>query len=84
MKQTRLHRIIAALLLLVFLGVPVSAENDGEAVRFTSIPDIFNWNISNPQPGWEESMDWLFTNLKKDGPDFSKIESKGGDDLIIY
>lgn len=73
MKQTRLHRILTALLLLVLLGVPVSAENDSEAVRFTSIPDIFNWNISNPQPGWEESMDWLFTNLKKDGPDFTLV-----------
>jgi len=40
-------------------------------IRFTSVPDIFNWNISNPQPGWEEALDWFFSRLKKEGPDFN-------------
>jgi len=41
-----------------------------EAIRFTSVPDLFNWNIGNPQPGWEEALDWYFTRLKQEGPDF--------------
>lgn len=41
-----------------------------DVIRFTSVPDIFNWNISNPQPGWEETLDWFFTRLDEEGPDF--------------
>lgn len=41
-----------------------------EEIRFTSVPDIFNWNIGNPQPGWEETIDWFFDRLHKEGPDF--------------
>ncbi|PXA03530.1 hypothetical protein DDZ13_11140 [Coraliomargarita sinensis] len=46
------------------------AASDNEVIRFTSAPDIFNWNISNPQPGWEDALDWYFTRLKTEGPDF--------------
>ncbi|MEM7474259.1 MAG: metallophosphoesterase [Planctomycetota bacterium] len=42
-----------------------------EEIRFTSVPDIFNWNISNPQPGWEDTLDWFFNRLQKEGPDFT-------------
>jgi len=48
------------------------ADEPGE-VRFTSIPDIFNWNIGNPQPGWEDSLDWLFGRLHSEGPDFTMV-----------
>jgi hypothetical protein len=46
---------------------------NGEAteIRFTSVPDIFNWNIGNPQPGWEDTLDWFFDRLQKEGPDFT-------------
>lgn len=54
------------------MGTLFSAEQEPvEAIRFTSVPDIFNWNINNPQPGWEDSLDWFFTRLKEDGPDFT-------------
>jgi hypothetical protein len=43
---------------------------EDDSIRFTSVPDIFNWNISNPQPGWEETLDWFFTRLHAEGPDF--------------
>jgi len=48
-------------------------EQAAAAVRFTSVPDIFNWNIANPQPGWEASLDWFFTRLKDEGPDFTLV-----------
>ncbi len=35
-----------------------------EPVRFTSVPDIFNWNVPNPTPGWEDTLDWFFDRLK--------------------
>jgi hypothetical protein len=38
---------------------------------FTSFPDLFNWNIGYPQPGWEEAMDWFLGGMKKEGPAFS-------------
>ncbi|MEM7395321.1 MAG: hypothetical protein AAF492_23565, partial [Verrucomicrobiota bacterium] len=60
------------LLLLLMTPFCVAATALGEEeVRFTSVPDIFNWNISNPQPGWEDALDWFFVRLKKEGPDFN-------------
>lgn len=66
--------------LLITLGVCCTAfcedgnnpaRNQAKEIRFTSAPDIFNWNISNPQPGWEDTLDWFFKRLKKEGPDFT-------------
>lgn len=39
--------------------------------HFTSYPDLFNWNINYPQPGWEDAMDWYLEGMKKEGPAFS-------------
>ena len=59
---------ISASLFSYFL---VAAADKSESLRFTSVPDIFNWNISNPQPGWEETIDWFFDRLQKEGADFT-------------
>ena len=48
-----------------------STRSHAEEIRFTSVPDIFNWNISNPQPGWEDTLDWFFDRLQEEGPDFT-------------
>jgi len=47
-----------------------TSENDAE-FQFTSFPDLFNWNIKYPQPGWEKAMDWFLTGMKTEGPAFS-------------
>ena len=47
-----------------------SSDNDA-SFRFTSFPDLFNWNIKYPQPGWEEAVDWFLVGMKKEGPAFS-------------
>ncbi|MDX1680701.1 MAG: hypothetical protein R3242_08220, partial [Akkermansiaceae bacterium] len=63
-----------ALLLFSFISLLPALKADDksdDAIRFTSVPDIFNWNISYPQPGWEEAMDWYFDRLKEEGPDFT-------------
>lgn len=45
-------------------------SEDGANFHFTSIPDLFNWNIKYPQPGWEDAMDWFLDGMKKEGPAF--------------
>ncbi|MEM9345469.1 MAG: metallophosphoesterase [Planctomycetota bacterium] len=72
MKNRRLPRLFAALLLMS-ASIIVTAEEKTQAVRFTSAPDIFNWNIDYPTPGWEDTMDWYFKKLKSDGPDFTLV-----------
>ncbi len=47
-----------------------TSENEAE-FHFTSYPDLFNWNIYYPQPGWEQAMDWFLGGMKKEGPAFS-------------
>lgn len=68
----KIHPIKTALLITsgALLSATLHAADDEGAIRFTSAPDIFNWNISNPQPGWEATLDWFFTRLAEEGPDF--------------
>jgi hypothetical protein len=47
-----------------------TSENDA-TFNFTSYPDLFNWNIQYPQPGWEEAIGWFLDGMKKEGPAFS-------------
>ena len=49
-----------------------TSENNA-SFRFTSFPDLFNWNIKYPQPGWDEAMDWFLHGMKQEGPAFSLI-----------
>ncbi|ARN56447.1 metallophosphoesterase family protein [Sedimentisphaera salicampi] len=46
-------------------------SDKGANFCFTSFPDLFNWNIDYPQPGWEDAMDWFLGGMKKEGPAFS-------------
>lgn len=46
-----------------------TSEDDAN-FHFTSVPDLFNWNIKYPQPGWEDAMDWFLDGMKKEGPAF--------------
>ncbi len=69
-----MKRILLILAVFLCAAIPASAQKanqDDKEIRFTSVPDIFNWNIGNPQPGWEEALDWFFKRLKKEGPDFN-------------
>ena len=56
------------------LGGSLAAQEQKKAadeVKFTSVPDLFNWNIGNPQEGWEETISWFFDLIQKEGPDFN-------------
>ena len=64
--------LLCAAMLLMSAGLLTThADESSDEIKFTSVPDIFNWNISNPQPGWEDTLDWFFKLLKKEGPDFN-------------
>jgi len=49
-----------------------TTENDA-TFCFVSYPDLFNWNIKYPQPGWEDAVGWFLDGMKKEGPAFSLI-----------
>ena len=59
------------IILSLFVSFLITSQAFSEEIRFTSVPDIFNWNISNPQPGWENVIGWFFDRLQQDGPDFT-------------
>ena len=70
-----MQRILLRMLSILFVIcaielTPLAIGQETAAIRFTSVPDIFNWNISNPQPGWEETLAWFFDRLQEEGPDF--------------
>ncbi len=46
-------------------------SDNGAPLHFTSFPDLFNWNIKYPEPGWEGAMDWFLDGMKAEGPAFS-------------
>jgi hypothetical protein len=71
MKTREHHLRIAAFFCacVCILSLLVVNARAGD-IRFTSVPDIFNWNISNPQPGWEDTIDWFLDRLQEEGPDF--------------
>ncbi len=46
-------------------------SDNGANFHFTSFPDLYNWNIDYPQPGWEDAMDWFLEGMKTEGPAFS-------------
>ena len=71
MKFARTFQIVALLIVYLCGSHVALAADKTEPIRFTSVPDIFNWNISNPQPGWEDTVGWFFERLQKDGPDFT-------------
>jgi hypothetical protein len=75
--------MLAGVLLAWFAGSPAGAHpvqkkpfefptsENHASFHFTSFPDLYNWNIKYPQPGWEDAMDWFLAGMKKEGPAFS-------------
>lgn len=66
----RCFRLSLVLGICLGLSPALAAEGD-EEIRFTSVPDLFNWNIGYPQEGWEDTLDWFFDRLVAESPDFT-------------
>ncbi len=62
--------LVILVLFTLTITLPIFAE-DSDEIKFTSVPDLFNWNIDNPQEKWEDALNWFFNHLQKDGPDFT-------------
>ncbi|MFN3193764.1 MAG: metallophosphoesterase family protein [Aureliella sp.] len=71
LRDLKIQTFSLRMALCFWMAAIAVADLRGQEIRFTSVPDIFNWNIGNPQPGWEDSLDWFFDRLQKDGPDFT-------------
>ena len=71
MKLASILRNVFFASLFSGLAATASAKETKDEIKFTSVPDLFNWNIGNPQKGWEETIGWFFDRLQKEGPDFT-------------
>lgn len=72
-KQTQFRMLFVMAAAFLASTSTANSQEQSDVVRFTSVPDIFNWNISNPQPGWEDTLDWFFDRLQDEGPDFTLV-----------
>ncbi len=70
MKVRTLTAILVAMLLC---GACTEDAVVDSSFHFTSFPDFFNWNIRNPEPGWDQAVGWYLDQVKKDGPAFALI-----------
>lgn len=73
-----MRKIVSILLCLFSVSTNVHSQSfefptsdNGASFHFSSFPDLFNWNINYPQPGWEDAMDWYLDGMKKEGSAFS-------------
>jgi hypothetical protein len=51
-------------------AVAAQQSSPDSTFRFVSVPDMFNWDIPNPQPGWEGAIDWFLTQVESEDPSF--------------
>jgi hypothetical protein len=79
MKQIRIfkdfHCIRFLLWIILYVGI-ANAQNESdkdetkEEWTFVSMPDFLNVDTTYPQPGWEETLDYVLTAVKSENPDF--------------
>ncbi|MCB0669841.1 MAG: metallophosphoesterase [Saprospiraceae bacterium] len=50
-----------------------SSETAPKAWTFVSMPDFLNVDCDYPQIGWEESLEYILTAVKKEDPDFLMV-----------
>jgi hypothetical protein len=53
-------------------GLTVGQQTEPDDTTFVSVPDMYNWDIANPQSNWEDAIDWFFNQLTAvEGADFA-------------
>jgi len=62
--------ILNAILWVAKAEVPVSGVSSAKPWRFVSIPDFVNVDLTYPQPGWEETLDYVLNAIKAENPEF--------------
>lgn len=62
--------ILNAIFWLAKAEVPEGGVSSGKPWRFVSIPDFVNVDLTYPQPGWEEALDYVLKSIKAENPEF--------------
>jgi type 1 glutamine amidotransferase len=62
--------ILNAILWVAKVEVPPKGVSSVKPWRFVSIPDFLNVDLTYPQPGWEETLDYVLKAIKAENPEF--------------
>jgi len=62
--------ILNAILWVAKADVPAGGAASAKPWRFVSIPDFLNVDVTYPQPGWEETLDYVLKAVKAENPEF--------------
>ncbi len=71
-----MRKLITSTLLVLSLSIcmvtasPVVHGQEEERVTFVSSPDLFNFDVPNPMPEWEDAVDWYLTQVESEDPDY--------------
>ncbi|MBN2316498.1 MAG: ThuA domain-containing protein, partial [Sedimentisphaerales bacterium] len=62
--------VLNAILWVAKAEVPAGGVSSVKPWRFVSIPDFVNVDLTYPQPGWEETLDYVLKAIKAENPEF--------------
>ena len=62
--------VLNAILWVAKAEVPEGGVSSVKPWRFVSIPDFLNVDLTYPQPGWEEALDYVLDVIKAENPEF--------------
>ncbi|MGD8501812.1 MAG: ThuA domain-containing protein [Phycisphaerales bacterium] len=62
--------VLNALLWAAKVDVPENGVLSAQRWRFVSIPDFVNVDLTYPQPGWEDTLDYVLKAVKAENPEF--------------
>jgi type 1 glutamine amidotransferase len=62
--------VLNALLWAAKVDVPENGVSSAQPWRFVSIPDFVNVDLAYPQPGWEDTLDYVLKAVKAENPEF--------------
>jgi type 1 glutamine amidotransferase len=62
--------VLNAILWTAKVEVPVGGVASAKTWNFVSIPDFVNVDLTYPQPGWEDALDYVLKAVKAENPEF--------------
>ena len=62
--------ILNSILWVAKVDVPEGGVASVQTWRFVSIPDFLNVDLTYPQPGWEDTLDYVLKAIKSENPEF--------------
>ena len=62
--------VLNAILWTAKVEVPAGGVASAKTWNFVSIPDFVNVDLTYPQPGWEDTLDYVLKAVKAENPEF--------------